>query len=170
MDGQTLRGGSAAMARAQPHRHGGTLRSGAQSGLIAALFVSGLWLWLAPGSGAGSGSGAVSGLVLYAHLAGGLVLVAALAPWLAAHVPAALAKSRRRLFSSLSWALLSVWLVLAVTGLAMAVPAAIWLTGRVWFPDRSVTEALSLLHFWASWPAMAGLVLHLGMRHWRKAG
>lgn len=160
MDAQAIRGGHAAMAPARARPQGGSLRSAAQSGLTAALFVTGLWLWLAPGAG----------MVLYAHLLGGLVLVAALVPWLVLHVPAALAKSRRRLFANLSWVLLAVWLVLMASGLAMAVPAATWLAGRVWFPDRLVTEALSLLHFWASWPAMAGLVLHLGMRHWRTAG
>ena len=48
----------------------------------------------------------------------------------------------------------------------MALPGILWLTGAVWFPERPVTEALSLIHFWSSWLAMGGLILHLTLRHW----
>jgi hypothetical protein len=140
-------------------KHGGSLRSGAQSGLSAALFVSGLWLWLRPGAGA----------VLWLHLAGGAVLAGALLPWLAVHVPQGLARSERRAFTLASWALLAVWLVLLLSGLAMALPAALWLAGTVWFPPRAVTEALSFAHYWSAWASLAGLVLHLWMRHWRRS-
>lgn len=144
--------------RSIPRPRGGSLRSGAQSGLSAALFVSGLWLWLSPGAGA----------VLWFHLAAGAVLAGAILPWLAAHVRKGLARSGRRAFTLVSWALLAAWIVLLLSGLAMALPSALWLAGAVWFPPRAVTEALSLVHYWSAWPALAGLVLHLWMRHWRR--
>lgn len=146
-----------ARRRGLPRPQGGSLRSGAQSGLSALLFVSGLWLWLSPGAG----------MVLWLHLAAGAGLAAALLPWLAAHVPQGLARSERRAFTLASWALLAAWLVLLISGLAMALPAALWIAGGVWFPPRAVTEALSFAHYWSAWPAAAGLVLHLWMRHWR---
>lgn len=135
---------------------GGSLRSGAQSGLSAMLLVTGFWLWLRPGVGP----------VLWLHLVGGAGLAGSILPWLCHHVPRGLALSRRRSFTLTSWALLAGWLVLILSGLAMALPAALWLAGQVWFPPRAVTEALSFVHFWAAWIALAGLVLHLGMRHW----
>lgn len=147
-----------APARSFSRPRGGSLRSGAQSGLSAALFVSGLWLWLSPGAGA----------VLWFHLAGGAVLAAALLPWITAHVRRGLARSERRAFTLVSWALLAAWLVLLVSGLAMALPAALWFAGAVWFPPREVTGVLSFAHYWSAWPALAGLVLHLWMRHWRR--
>lgn len=139
-----------------PRPRGGSLRSGGQSALFAALVVTGLWLWRVPRAE----------VVLWAHLAGGAVLTAGLVPWLAGHVRSGLAKSRRRLFTQLSWALLALWVALIVSGLALALPAALWWAGRVWFPAGAVTGALSALHFWATWPALAVLIAHLGMRHW----
>lgn len=149
---------SHARTRSLRRPRGGTLRSGAQSALVSGLFVSGLWLWAQPQAEA----------VLWTHVAGGLVLIAALAPWLVGHVRNGLAKSGRRLFTHLSWALLALWVTLLASGLAMAAPALIWFAGRVWFPARAVTEALSLVHYWASWLALGGFILHLGMRHWRR--
>ncbi|WP_166329227.1 hypothetical protein [Paracoccus xiamenensis] len=132
------------------------MRSGIQSLAFAALFVSGLDLWL-------SGQ---QRLVLWAHLLIGLGLLVFLVPWLTRHVPTSLRQSRRRAFTNLSWALLACWTLLLGSGLVMAVPALLWLGGIVWFPQRPVTEALSLIHFWSSWLAAGGLVLHLTMRHW----
>lgn len=153
---------TAAIPTAAPHAfprpRGGTLRSALQSAACAALFVTGLDLWL-------SGQ---QQLVLWLHLLAGLGLLVWLAPWLIRHIPKGLDHSRRRLFTNLSWALLACWLALFATGLVMALPAALWLAGLVWFPERPVTEALSLVHFWASWLAMGGLVLHLAMRHWQR--
>ena len=132
------------------------MRSGAQTLAFAALFVSGLDLWLT----------GQQRLVLWAHLLTGLGLVVFLAPWLIRHIPAALGHSQRRAFTNLSWALLACWLALLISGLVMAVPALLWGAGVVWFPERPVTEALSLVHFWSSWLAAGGLILHLAMRHW----
>ncbi|MDP2732872.1 MAG: hypothetical protein Q8O63_07150 [Hoeflea sp.] len=140
-----------------PHARGGSLRSGVHSALIAVLFVSGLWLWLDP----------QSSLVLWLHVMGGIVLTATLAPWLCRHVLEGLAKSERRVFTQFSWTLLAVWIVLLASGLVMAAPAALWFTGRVWFPESEVSQAMSLVHFWSSWLSAAGLGLHLAMRHWK---
>jgi len=144
-------------ATISPCHHGGSLRSGFHSALIATLFASGLWLWLAP----------QSSLALWLHVLGGIVLSAALAPWLWRHVREGLARSERQAFTLSSWALLAVWIVLLVSGLAMAAPAAWWFAGRVWFPEHEVSDALSLLHFWGAWFAVAGLGQHLLMRHWK---
>ncbi len=124
---------------------------------FAALFVSGLFLWLWPDAGP----------VILTHSIAGLVVTVAMVPWLVRHVPRALCHAQRPGFTSLSWALLAVWVLLLVSGIAMAVPMLVWALGRVWFPAREITEALSLVHFWASWAAMAGLLLHLALRHWR---
>jgi hypothetical protein len=145
-----------APARGLSRPRGGSLRSGAQSAAFAALFVSGLWLWLWPGAA----------LVLWLHLAGGAVFAAALLPWLLRHVPRGLALSQRAVFTQGAWALLAIWLILLASGLVMALPVALWATGLVWFPPREVTEALSFAHFWSAWLAALGLVVHLGMRHW----
>lgn len=132
------------------------MRSAAHSIAFAALFVSGLDLWLA----------GQQRLVLWAHVLIGLGLVLSLAPWLIGHIPVSLRQSRRRVFTNLSWLLLACWVALIGTGLIMAVPGILWLAGVVWFPERPVTETLSLIHFRASWLAIGGLVLHLTMRHW----
>lgn len=96
----------------------------------------------------------------------GLALLALLGPWLVRHIPKGLDHSQRSGFTLLSWALLACWLALLASGLIMALPGILWLTGAVWFPERPVTEALSLIHFWSSWLAMGGLILHLTLRHW----
>ncbi|WP_413870678.1 hypothetical protein [Albidovulum sp.] len=147
-----------ARGRSLPRHRGGSPRSGAHSGLAAALFVSGLWLWLRPGAGA----------VLWFHLIGGVALAGAILPWLTAHVRRGLLRSERWLFTQVSWALLASWLVMILAGLLMALPAALWLAGPVWFPPRAVTAMLSLAHFWGAWLSFGGLLLHLGMRHWRR--
>lgn len=143
-------------ATSLPRPRGGTLRSAAQSLAFAALLVSGLDLWMV----------GPQPLVLWAHLLIGLGLLVFLVPWLIRHVPKALRQSQRRAFTNLSWALLACWTTLLASGLAMAVPALLWLGGFIWFPERPVTQALSLIHFWSSWLAAVGLVLHLTMRHW----
>ena len=144
-----------------PRPRGGTWRSAIQSVAFAALFVTGLDLWLT----------GQQRLVLWAHVLIGLALLALLAPWLIRHIPKGLDHSQRSGFTLMSWALLACWLALLTSGIVMALPGALWLTGVVWFPERPVTETLSLIHFWASWLAMGGLILHLTMRHWgRKWG
>ena len=135
---------------------GGNLRSGIQTALFAVLFVSGLALWLWP----------QDAIVVLAHLAGGLVLLVLLVPWLVRHVPFGLAHSQRRGFTLLSWTLLATFVLVLATGLAMAVPVLVWVAGIVWFWPREVTELLSFLHLWGSWAAGIGFVLHLGLRHW----
>lgn len=139
-----------------PRPRGGTWRSASQSIACAALFVTGLDLWL-------SGP---QRLVLWAHVLIGLALLVMLTPWLIRHTPSGLGHSQRRSFTNLSWALLACWLALMISGLVMSLPGMLWLTGVVWFPERPVTEALSQVHFWSSWLAMRGLILHLTTRHW----
>ncbi len=139
---------------------GGGFRSSVHSLLMAGLFVSGLALWLWPGPAP------AQALVLWAHLAAGLGLSVLLLPWLWRHVGRGLPLSQRRVFTQTSWGLLALWLGLLGTGLAASLPAFIWFAGRVWFPARELSEWLSFLHFWASWGAMAGLGLHLALRHW----
>ena len=136
--------------------HAGSHRSGAQTALFAALVVTGLWIWLRPGDGA----------VVLAHVAVGVGLTVLLAGWLWRHVPKGLAQSQRRAFTRMSWVLLASWLIVTVSGLALAVPALLWLAGLVWFPGAPVTQALSFVHLWVSFVAVAGLILHLGQRHW----
>lgn len=142
------------------HISGGGFRSSVHSLLMAGLFASGLalWLWPAPAP--------AQALVLWAHLATGLGLSVLLLPWLWHHVPLGLQLSQRRVFTQTSWALLAFWLVLLGTGLIASLPALFWFSGWVWFPTREVSEWLSFLHFWASWGGIAGLGLHLGLRHW----
>ena len=135
---------------------GGSLRSGIQTALFAALLVSGLALWLWP----------QDAIVVLAHLVGGLVLLVLLVPWLVRHLPVGLAHSQRRGFTLLSWALLAAFVAVLATGAAMSVPVLAWIAGLVWFWPREVTELLSLLHLWGSWAAGIGFVLHLGLRHW----
>ena len=145
---------AAAITRASAH--GGSWRSGLQTGLFAALVVTGLWIWLRPGDGA----------VVLVHLAGGVALTSLLAGWLWRHVPSGRRQSQRRVFSGASWALLASWLILTASGLALALPGLLWLMGLVWFPGAALTSTLSFLHLWASFVAAAGLILHLGQRHW----
>lgn len=139
---------------------GGSLRTYLHSLLMAGLFVSGLVLWLWPDRAP------ASALVLWAHLAAGFVLAALLLPWLWGHVTQSLRLSQRRVFTQSSWALLALWLVLILSGLLASLPAIVWFVGRVWFPAREISESLSFLHYWSSWGAMAGLGLHLALRHW----
>lgn len=136
---------------------GGSRWSAVLSAGFAGLFVSGLYLWLWPG---------VTAVVL-AHVAGGVAVTVTLAPWLARHVPRMICHAQRPGFTWTSWTLLAIWIALILSGLVMAVPAGLWLLGHVWFPPREWTEWLGFVHFWASWAAMAGLVVHLAMRHWR---
>ena len=94
------------------------------------------------------------------------MLLVLLVPWLVRHLPTGLAHSQRRGFTLLSWALLAAFVLVLATGVAMALPAGAWIAGIVWFGSREVSWTLSLLHLWGSWAAAAGLLLHLGLRHW----
>ncbi|MFD1794514.1 hypothetical protein FQV27_07500 [Paracoccus aurantiacus] len=147
---------AAASTVARPR--GGTPRSGLQSVAFAVLFVSGLGLWIL----------GQQDLVLWLHLLTGLGLLVWLVPWIWGHVPSALRNSQRAAFTNISWLLLASWVALLLSGTAMAVPAVMWLVGIVWFPDRSVSQTLSLIHFWSSWLAIGGLILHLSLRHWSR--
>lgn len=139
---------------------GGTRWSAALSAGSAGLFVSGLYLWLWPGAGA----------IVLAHVVGGVAVTLAMVPWLSRHVPRMICHAQRPGFTWASWALLAIWVALVGSGLIMALPAGLWLLGLVWFPGREWVEGLGLVHFWASFAAMAGLILHLAMRHWRLPG
>lgn len=141
---------------ARPHR--GSWRSGLLTGLFSSLAVTGLWLWLQPDSGA----------VVLAHVAAGWLMAALLAGWLPRHVRKGLGESRRAAFTLASWALLTVWAILIGTGIVMALPGALWFLGVIWFPDRAVSGALSFLHLWVAFVAVAGLILHLAQRHWAR--
>lgn len=142
---------------------GGTRQSGMMTALFAALLVTGLVVEWGPEGGAGARAALV-----VAHVAGGLGFVALLGPWVLRHARLAPVKSQRRLFSLLGWALLAKYLVVLTTGLAMALPPALWLVGQVWFWPIAVTRVMAFLHLWLSLGAAAGLVLHLTMRHWRQ--
>lgn len=156
--GITIARAAPAPVRTVRHRlRGGSLRSATLTAGFAALFVSGLFLWLLPGSAP----------VILAHAAGGLVVTAMLVPWLLRHVPRMICHAQRPAFTWTSWVLLGLWVVLMLSGLAMTLPAGLWLVGLVWFPAREWIEGLGLVHFWSSWAAMAGLGLHLAMRHWQ---
>lgn len=148
------RGRSPARNHGRPR--GGSLRTSLQSALFMLLLCSGLVLWLRREDAA----------VLWLHVGGGLGFLALFAPWIGPHLKSGLAHSRRPAFTQVSWALLASWLILLASGLLMALPALLWLAGSVWFPPRAVSGALSFLHYWSSIPGMAGLLLHLGMRHW----
>lgn len=136
---------------------GGGARPALLSLGFAALFASGLFLWLVPDAG----------LVVIAHLAVGLLFVVALAGWLAGHVRQGRGKSQRRSYSAAAWGLLALYGLVLGSGLAMAAPAALWLAGRVWMLPDQATAILSFAHFWGSWLALSGLLVHLAMRHWR---
>ncbi|MTH76952.1 hypothetical protein [Paracoccus aestuariivivens] len=135
------------------------MRSALQSCGLAGLFTSGLYIWLSP----------ESGVVLWVHIIVGLMMIAALLPWLMRHVPSGLAHSRRRSFTVISWMLLAVMLLVLATGLAMSVPALLWQAGTLWFPPGEITAMLSFLHFWGAWTVPSGLILHLAMRHWARS-
>lgn len=143
-------------------RAGGTRVSGILSSLFAALLASGLVLEWGPVGGAM----ARSALVL-AHVAGAFGFVLLFAPWALRHARRAPAKSQRPLFSLLGWALMAKYVLVLVTGLLMALPPALWLSGQVWFWPLAATRTLAFLHLWPSLAAAAGLALHLTMRHWR---
>lgn len=139
-------------------RRGGSLRSALQSSAFAGLFVSGLHLWLWPETDP----------ILWLHMAIGLALIPVFSHWMVAHLPKGLRQSQRRGFTFASWALLIAVVTVLLSGAVMAVPGLLWLGGRVWFPPRGITEALSFLHFWGAWIAFSGLILHLAMRHWHR--
>lgn len=141
---------------------GGTRVSGLLSALFAALLASGLVLEWGPEGGAL----ARSALVL-AHVAGGIGFALLFAPWALRHARRAPAKSQRRLFGLLGWALLAKYVLVLATGLLMTLPSALWLAGQVWFWPMAATRLLAFLHLWLSLAAAAGLALHLTMRHWR---
>lgn len=137
---------------------GGSRRSAALSAAFAALGASGLWLWLRPGEG----------LVVLAHLWLGLGFLLALVPWVLPHVGRGLAHSRRPGFAALGWGLVAALAAVLGSGLCLAAPAVLWWAGTVWFPPAALSGLASAIHLWASLPAAAALVLHLGLRHWQR--
>lgn len=154
----SLNGAALPAGRAAARPRGGSGRSAALSAAFAALFASGLWLWLRPGEG----------LVVLAHFGLGLGFLLALLPWAVPHVGRGRGLSRRPGFAALGWGLVAGLVLVLGSGLFLAAPALLWWAGRVWFPPAAVTALASAVHFWATWPAMAVLVLHLGLRHWRR--
>lgn len=106
--------------------------------------------------------------VLVLHIVLGLVCVAVFASWIGPHVLHGLPKSQRPLFAWLSWLLLASYLLVLGTGLAMIIPLASFLSGRIWFFQFDTTHELTFLHLGSALLAAAGIFSHLLLRHWRK--
>jgi hypothetical protein len=140
----------------------GLRRARLLSVLFAVLFATGLHLEFLAARNWNAGE-----MVLWVHIVAGLAFLAVLLSWAGPHVARGLGHSQRPLFVWLSWLLLAVYLVLAVTGLMMVLPMAVFLAGGVWFWRFETTAILTFLHLWGAFLAMAGLVLHLALRHWK---
>lgn len=154
----------AAASPAAPARRGGAGASAMLSALFAALLGSGLELEWGP-----EGVGVAGAALILAHVVAGGAFAALFAPWTLRHIRLATAKSQRRLFSVLGWALLVKYLVVLATGLVMALPPALWMVGQIWFWPMAATRLLAFLHLWLSLAAALGLILHLTLRHWRQS-
>jgi len=141
---------------------GGSPYSAVLTAFFALLFISGLYLEYFAADNWKAGK-----LVLIAHLLGGAVFTLALAPWLVSHVRTGPGRSQRRLFTLLGWLLLGKYLMVIGTGILMAVPAALYLLDIVWFWRFETTDLLSFLHLWLSFAAVAGIIAHLTLRHWK---
>lgn len=141
-------------------RKGGSVYSAMLTAAFTLLLFSGLYLeFLAAGHwNAGKP-------VLVGHLLVGAFFSLALTPWLVRHLRSGPARSQRRLFG---WLLLGKYLVVTATGLLMALPAAFYLLGHIWFWRFETTHLLTFLHLWSSIVAALGLLAHLTMRHWQR--
>lgn len=104
--------------------------------------------------------------VLLLHIALGLIFTAVFLSWIGGHVVRGLPRSQRPGFTWLSWLLLAGYAAVAVTGLMMVLPVLIYLGGGLWFWRFEATHTLTFLHLWAALAAGAGLLAHLGLRHW----
>lgn len=151
---------SARLPAQTPVWPGGTATSALLSALFAALLGSGLVLEWGPG---GQGRAALTLL----HLVAGGAFLGLFAPWALRHVAGTRVKSQRALFTWLGWALLAKFVLVLATGLAMALPPALWLVGQVWFWPIGATRLMAFLHLWLSLASALGLGLHLTLRHWR---
>ncbi|TFH87660.1 hypothetical protein EQG41_06170 [Billgrantia azerbaijanica] len=147
-----------------PAWKGGSAYSATLTAAFALLTLSGLYLEFLAASHWAAGK-----LVLVLHLLGGALFTLALAPWLLSHVRSGPARSQRRLFTLLGWALLGKYLVVIATGLLMALPPALYLLGHIWFWRFETSDLLSFLHLWFSIAAALGVVTHLTLRHWKRA-
>ncbi|MDM8347413.1 hypothetical protein P8H27_00650 [Pseudomonas sp. sp1636] len=108
-------------------------------------------------------------VVLLVHLLMGLGFSALFVAWISNHVRAGLFSSQRPLFTWLSWLLLGKCTLILLSGLLMALPAALYLGHVIWFWSFETTAVLAFLHLWAAILGGLGLLLHLLLRHWRHA-
>lgn len=130
--------------------------------LFGLLFLTGLILEFVAGRNWNSGL-----VVLLIHVGGGLLFTGLFLFWIPGHCRHGLARSQRAVFTWLSWLLLAKYLVLIVSGLMLVTPGAAYIAGVIWFWSFETTFLLTDLHLWASFAAVLGLLLHLGLRHWR---
>lgn len=144
-------------------RKGGSVYSAILTVCFTLLLFSGLYLEFFAASHWNVGK-----LVLAGHLLGGAFFILVLTPWLVNHVRSGPTRSQRRLFTVLGWLLLGQYLTVIVTGLLMALPAALYLLGYNWFWRFETTHLLTFLHLWLSIAAALGLVVHLTLRHWQR--
>lgn len=131
--------------------------------LVTVLLGTGLYLEFLASRNWNAGE-----VVLAVHLILGLVFATVFSSWIVRHVRQGLARSRRTLFTGLSWLLLAKFTLLILTGLMMTLPAGIYLTGGIWFWRFETTELIVFVHLWSAFAAVAGLIAHLALRHWRR--
>jgi hypothetical protein len=131
--------------------------------LFALLLGTGLHLEFFAGLNWNSGE-----VILLLHIVFGLIFTALFLIWIVGHIRQGQFRSQRRFFTGLSWFLIAKYILIIATGFLMALPPAIYLTGTVWFWQFETTYMLTFLHLWGAIVATTGLLVHLGLRHWRK--
>ena len=131
--------------------------------LFALLLGTGLYLEFFAGLNWNYGE-----VILLLHIVFGLIFTALFLIWIARHIRQGQFRSQRRLFTGLSWFLIAKYVLIITTGLLMLLPPAIYLTGTIWFWQFETTYMLTFLHLWGSIAATTGLLIHLGLRHWRR--
>ncbi len=149
--------------KTMPHR-GGSVYSATLTATFTLLLCSGLYLEFFAASHWHAGKP-----ILILHLLGGVLFTLALTPWLVSHVRSGPVRSQRRRFTLLGWLLLGNYLLVIATGLLMALPAALYLLGHIWFWRFETTHLLTFLHLWLSIAAGMGLAFHLNLRHWQQS-
>ncbi|WP_336084048.1 hypothetical protein [Thalassospira sp. CH_XMU1448-2] len=130
--------------------------------LFALLLGTGLYLEFFAGHNWNAGE-----TVLLFHLFVGLIFTVLFLVWIASHIKQGLATSQRKIFTGLSWLMIAKYILIIATGWLMVVPPAIYLTGKIWFWQFETTYLLTFVHLWGALTAIIGLVVHLGLRHWR---
>ena len=133
--------------------------------LFALLLGTGLYLEFFAGLNWNSGE-----VILLLHIVFSLIFTALFLIWIAGHIRQGQFRSQRRFFTGLSWVLIAKYILIITTGLLMILPPVTYLTGTVWFWQFETTHMLTFLHLWGAIIATTGLLVHLGLRHWRKPG